>query len=403
MSKPIFDQFDEADLLALIEDEVDPEQAAEIRRRLVGDPQALALLERLRDDRMLLRTMDEPQVPADLLADLETTLVRPMLMADTGDWRRRYRQRRPWKRYVAAVAVLTIMVLAGVWATASGVIGFGSGSGSPLARHDDAVTAPAPVTPSQRLAALPQEPADDQWPPADAVIHHYLPVPSVGLKTAVAAVPFSGDRQVSARFTAARFALVVKGRDQDQIEQTLRRVLGELESQAALVRNFSYPEAEQLALQLRLDRDRGVDSELARAFEDFAGIAASGTDRPFPAEGLVTRRKAAGRFARTLERSEAAVTVSGLLVGPRSLAPSYEQQLEFAEAGATWTISVPVEHLNDLLARLQLTEGQTTALKVWGDDGGAWGPVRWLSDYPRILQEAALLEGTVMLPVVVEE
>ncbi len=141
------------------------------------------------------------------------------------------------------------------------------------------------------------------------------------------------------------------------------------------------------------------------AFNDFAGIAASGTDRSFPRERRIMRRKAAGRFARTLERSHAAVTLSGLLVGPRSLAPSYEQQLEFAEAGAMWTISVPVEHLNDLLARLQLSEGQTTSLEVWRDGGAAddSGANRWLNDYPRILRDAALLEGTVMLPVVVDE
>ncbi len=403
MTKRITDQFDEADLLALIEDELDSKRAAEIRRRLVGDPQTLALLERLSEDRMLLRTMDEPQVPADLLADLEPALARPMLMADSGDWRRRYRQRKPWRRYVAAVAVVTIVVLAGVWATSSGVIGFGSGSGSPLARHDDAATEATPVIRPQHVMALAEEAADDQWPPADGVIHHYLPVPSVGIKIAAADEPFSGDRRDSARFTAARFALVVNGPDQDAVEQTLRRVLGELQGEATLVRNFSYGEATQIGRKLRLGRDRGVDRELARAFDDYAGLAPPGTGRPFAGEVLVKRRKAAGRFARTLERSETAVSVSGLLVGPRSLAPSYEQQLEFAEAGATWTISVPVEHLNDVLARLQLTEGQTTALRIWSDDGAASDADEWLSDYPRILEQAALLEGTVMLPVVVRE
>ncbi len=405
MTKTRIDQFDETDLLALIEDKLEPEQAAAIRRRLAGVPQTLALVERLREDRMLLRTMDEPQVPGDLLAELEPMLARPMLMADSGDWRRRYRQRMPWKRYVAAAAVLIIVVLAGLWATTSGVIGFGRGSDSPRVRHDDAVALPSSATSAERLATLPLD--DDQWPPSDAVIHHFLPVPAVGVKTLAAADPSSGhgDRADSARLTATRFVLVINAPDQDDVEQTLRRVLQELEGEAALVRNFSYPEAQQLARQLRLDRDRGVDRDLAEAFDDFAGIAMSGADRLTTDEGLLRRRKAAGRFARTLERSEVAVTVSGLLVGRRSLAPTYEQQLEFAEGGARYTISVPVDHLNDVLARLQLTEGQTTSLQVWRDGGavGDSGVNRWLNDYPRILRDAALLEGTVMLPVVVDE
>ena len=179
MTKPRIDQFDETDLLALIEDELEPEQAAALRRRLAGIPLTGALVERLRDDRMLLRTMDGPQVPGDLLAELEPMLARPMLMADSGDWRRRYRQRMPWKRYVAAAAVLIIVVLAGFWATTSGVIGFGRGSDSPLVHHDDAVALPSSATSAERLATLPQD--NYQWPPSDAVIHHFLPVPGVGV------------------------------------------------------------------------------------------------------------------------------------------------------------------------------------------------------------------------------
>ena len=53
-----------------------------------------------------------------------------------------------------------------------------------------------------------------------------------------------------------------------------------------------------------------------------------------------------------------------------------------------------------------MTEGQVTALQAWDawDDDGAGQRSHadnWLKDYPRILREAAELNGMVMLPVVI--
>ena len=55
--------FPEADLLALIEGDLAPKQAARLRQQLAGDPQMAALVERLREDREMLRTMAEPPLP----------------------------------------------------------------------------------------------------------------------------------------------------------------------------------------------------------------------------------------------------------------------------------------------------------------------------------------------------
>ena len=118
--------FSEADLLALIEGELAPKQAARLRQRLAGDPQMAALVQRLQDDRQMLRTMDEPPLPADLITELEPMLARPMLMPVSGDWRQRYKPRRPWRRYAAIAAVVCMALLAGVWAAASGLLGGGA-------------------------------------------------------------------------------------------------------------------------------------------------------------------------------------------------------------------------------------------------------------------------------------
>ena len=101
----MFEGFDEADLLALVEDELDPKREARLRRRLADHPEALAVIERLRGDRDVLRTSPEPDLPTDLLTELEPMMARPMLMPEPTDWRRRYRRRRPRGRYAAAAAI----------------------------------------------------------------------------------------------------------------------------------------------------------------------------------------------------------------------------------------------------------------------------------------------------------
>ncbi|MHC5008663.1 MAG: anti-sigma factor family protein, partial [Planctomycetota bacterium] len=84
-------RFDEAELLALIEDTLDPTDAQRLRQRLASEPEAVALIDRMREDRELLRSIPEPEVPGGLLAELEPILARPMLMPDLPARRRRRR------------------------------------------------------------------------------------------------------------------------------------------------------------------------------------------------------------------------------------------------------------------------------------------------------------------------
>ena len=205
----MLDKFDEADLLAFIEDELHPDRAAQVHRRLAGDPKMLAFVERLQDDRQLLQSMDEPVVPADLMAELEPMMARPMLMPEPGEWRRRYRKRRPWKRYAAVAAVVALTLLAGVWATTSGLIGFGRPAGSTPAVTDGALRIEPDV-------ALAEATGADPWPPAETVIHHHAP--GAGDTVAAAESLVTADRPGPERrrrargevpqLTAARFVLV---------------------------------------------------------------------------------------------------------------------------------------------------------------------------------------------------
>ncbi len=401
-------EFAEADLLALVEGELEPKQAAKLRRRLAGDKRMLALVERLTHDREILRAMEEPPLPSDLLTELEPMMARPMLMPDAGDWRRRYRQRRPWARYAAVAAVVCMALLAGVWAVTSAIPDSAT-----------AMQAAAPPTTDQIAAAeadLGETTSREAWPPAGSTIHHRRPV---GEATQLAAKreppgPRRGpprDRGATPMLTSAEFVLVVNADNgsgngagnggEQALQDTLQRVLAKFDGDVALVRNFSFEQAQQLARRLDADKARHLDRELVLAHADFAGIASTGP--VVNGERLVRRRRAASRFARSIEQSGGELAVSGQLVGPRSLAPTYEQQLEYAEGGATWTITVPADRLNDVLAELQLSEGRTTSLRFRQDAaaGAATVADRWMS-YGRILNEAAQLNGTVMLPIVIE-
>jgi hypothetical protein len=400
--------FPEADLLALIEGDLAPKQAARLRQRLAGDPQMAALVERLREDREMLRTMAEPPLPAGMLTELEPMMARPMLMPDSGDWRQRYKPKRPWRRYVAIAAVVCMALLAGVWAVGSGLFGNASVSDLTLATLD------APTTDTSLVvgrAGSDESTPGVPWPPAGTTLHHRHPV---GEATVLAdasepqrRTPPGPRRDRGAAptltLTAADFVLVVNAPDggEQAVQDTLQRVVGGLDGEVALVRNFSFEQAQQLALRVEADRGRRLDRELSRAGEDFAGITATG--HAAGGERLIRRRRAAGRLARTVDQSGGALAVSGQLVGPRSLAPSYEQQIDYAEDGAIWTITVPADRLNDVLAGLHLVEGFQTVLQLRheAEAAPAAGADRWLSDYPSILREAATLDGTVMLPVVI--
>jgi hypothetical protein len=197
----------------------------------------------------------------------------------------------------------------------------------------------------------------------------------------------------------AELCLVLAGDDEARVEQSLARALTGLEAQAALVRNFSFEEAQWLARQIRLGR-------AVQAGRGDGGIQWLGEEAPpVPRKPRASRPsdEALRTLARELEQADAPLVASAHLWGARGLAPSYARQLEYSDRGAVYTISVPAARLGEVLQRLELVEGQATVLATWppqpsGSDAG------WLRDYPQVRRAAEALkaqdDAIVFLPVI---
>ncbi|MHC4217543.1 MAG: hypothetical protein ACYSU7_03715 [Planctomycetota bacterium] len=399
----MFKRFDESDLLALIEDELDPRQAARLRRRLATEPDALAQIERMREDRQLLRSAPEPRLPDGLISELEPILARPMLMPDTSTRRRR----RPWVAAVAAAVVL--VVFGGLWATQ--LVTLRPSNPQPSIEIAEAETDALHATSSATVSIPTPSPvavADETWPPAGMVVHHHGPLPGITARTTA---PGETGAAIAARGGApplvpADFVLVVRAEDPSQAEQMLQRVLGDLDFEAALVRNFSYREADELEEARRL-ADGGRPGPSADDASDPVAGAFGGAPAPRRRSGQPAPSRPRPQ---PQDRPETRLSSAELLVGPEELAPSFERQIDFSDRGAEYTLSVPANRMMQVLTRLQLGERHQAALRREAADSDAamTDEMRWLRDWPLVMQAAAALgdhgaDAIILLPVVVEE
>ncbi|MHC4416077.1 MAG: anti-sigma factor family protein [Planctomycetota bacterium] len=408
----MLDQFDEAELLSLIEGELDPEKAEALEERLAAEPGALALIERMRDDRVLMRSLGEVELPTDLMAELEPLMARPMLMPPPSELRRRRRRRGP-RRVVIAAAVAAPLLVVGVWAAMTGVRWPGERGAVPVSGLTDDETLP-----SGPLAGEAGEPSGgapgegavaEAWPPPGREIHHRAPLALAAAGSEVGPGP---DESTAPRpdvtQLAAGFVLIVETEDSTRAEEALRRVVSGLGPRAALVRNFSEQEAERLAEEWRLSMPQRLEEE---------GLAASAGSEAIDEKPDLRVRPERGQEATLngIRKRSGDGTASGRqLWGPSELAPSLEQQLAFSGHGAAYTIAVPVSQVAGILARLRLAEGQTTSLQtlrpaLWAGPGvpEAEGDY-WLGAYPAVRAAADRLRAdaphaVVLLPVVVEE
>ena len=380
------ERFDEADLLALIEDELDPERAAALRLRLLeADPQTRALVEGLRRDREVLRSTPEPGLPRDFLADLEPLLARRMLTeVPVGEFRRRHaRRQRPRSTTLAAAAMLAFAVLGGVWALSTGLLGPKSTPGDNLIAFGDPEAAPQTSTtadrPSRRktdrLAGEPGEP--DPLAPTRGTIHHHKPLDALAEAFAPLAAADRDDNQRRAVLDApapsaqgpivAGFALLVLSDDEELAEQTVQKVVADLGDRTALVRNFSYEEAERLEQQWLIAsaraRRRAQPTEAATMKSVRSEMAKALDKNAHRYERLADLARQQFRERRNRDWADE-TKLSEQLHGPAEAAPSLEQQLELSRRGATHTIAIRVSQLNKLLAGITLESGQATALRM---------------------------------------
>ena len=167
----MFEHYDESELLAFVEGELDEPAAERLRQRLSAEPGALEVIERMREDRAVLCATPDPTLPQDILAELEPLMARPMLMPSAADLRRRHRRglRRSRRWMVPVAAGIALALLAGIWVV---VTGLRTPRESPLVESD-----PPPTPGTTLVARMPETPVDDApWPPPGHEDHHFAPV-----------------------------------------------------------------------------------------------------------------------------------------------------------------------------------------------------------------------------------
>ena len=375
-------RFDEAELLGLIEDDLDEQRAAVLRDQLEHDPQMKALVERLRRDRQVLRSIPQPELPHDFAASLEPLVARSVLTEPPlGEYRRQMARHRGrgWgrgRRWVplAAAASVAVLVLGGVWAAVTGVLSSGRDG---LDRTFAAAEREAPAMGMELEASLADagtelEPAKDAaWPPPGSTIHHRRPQPVSVAEGLAAARPVGAPAEPAGRTVVADFVLVIFNDDPQGSEQIVARVVAGLGQQTAMVRNFSYEEAQRLEEEWNLARGRSPERR-----ETTAADASSSSDRDARRDLLIQRAREQARVRR--DRRVGTTEESGQLHGRPEAAPSFELQLELSSRGATHTVAVPVSKLNELLARLGAELDQATVFsrlpleKAPEDGSAAW-------------------------------
>lgn len=433
----MLDHFDESDLLALIEGELGPDEAASLWRRISEDPHARGVIQAMQRDRELLQSLGEPPVPVDLLAELEPRLARRMLMAPTGeDLRRRHRRRRRRFGPIAAAAVIGLTLFAGVfWAAVSGRL---SSTGPETADQFAMATDPAPasidlsssggdawLTPRPLVA---KQSGGGPVPPPGSSIHHRgpldIPLVAAGADADDEAAPArfarsgqrpspneSGDGEV--RLLAADFAVVLRFADAQDAQRILQNVAQRFPNRSAVVRNFSFAEAQRLAeAWLVTARGDNRPSETAARFDAARSSRLDRKPRSLSDLKLVASRAksqlAKGEQRRPTETDHR----SEQLYGPTALAPTFEQQLDFSRRGADYTIAIPASQLRAALAQMQIIESQTTTLRMLSLDEASAEAQRSadafaLVDYAQARDAAGRLvqqspEAVILLPVIVQ-
>lgn len=442
------DRLSESELLAYVEGELDASQVRRFRARLAGEGHVLAELNRMGEDRVLLRSAGEPVPPIDFLTELEPQLARPMLMGQPpGAYRRRHRRRRRtgWLGRLALAAVVLLAISGAVWiAMTLGGSRSRSGGEAELRAQGDSMPSEAD---SQSVAGdrtSPEQLADASegvWPPPGTVIVHERPLPAgPGFAVAMSAgqeqapgeapsPPAGSGADSDITIVSAEFAVIVPAADLASGERLLQEALQALAAEArgpadapvALVRNFTDAEARVLIARY-YDPMPGDPS----APDRYAAVDDARDGRP-SWDDRARQRRWVSRMLRELRARHQAEDEEALfstqLLGRDDLAASYERQLSFSGRGATHTITIPAASLPGMLTCLYQADRASTTLRLLPPedeamrvrpDGrtererGASPLHQWVDAHRRIRQFMAQLrdeqhrDAYVLLPVVIE-
>lgn len=378
-------RYDQTEMLGLIEGDLDARSVLALQTRLARDPQARAMLEMMVRDRAALRAVPEPALPQDFLADLEPMLTRPMLIEpvanlsalEPAEFRRRYRRqmRGPRRWPLVAAAGLLLALLGGSWAIIASLLQHSGGAEDRLA-----INAQDRSSASKNTSPSTAHDADAVDVPGPGIVHHARPQLLGNPPSAVASANTSGlgpaEQRASNEATgdtsviAADFAVVVQAKDAAAIEPAVSGAVASLGEQAALVRNFSYAEAQRLAEDYRVahaDPSRGGESQAPTVAAATSG-AVKKIDLSRSELYQLAQRVREHLRSRTAASPPAVAgdTVgNATLTGSSSLAPTLEQQLDFSSRGAAYTLAVPASQLAATIERLSLAGGATsTAVRM---------------------------------------
>ena len=382
----MWDNLNEQELLSLIEDELSPQEVAALRRRLAQRPDLLALLDQLVEDRLALLAAPDPQVPEDVLARLEPILARPMLMSQPPGRLRRARQRQRRRRQSTHFAAALVLVLAaggGVWVVLQSLVP--SQISDPLALPQRQ-TQPAPP-----LATTP--------PPVPLTSSPAQPAPN-----ALATAPREPKRSTAANNdgpTRVEFALLIVADSSETAEEAMVRVAHGVSEDVAVVRNFSESEffsmLEQQQLTSGMVRSSQPDRTARMGIGDNDVEIEWAMSDPIRVTGApdVERKGPVGRQ----------------LTGEEGAAPSYTEQLELSNLGASHTIAIRASQLGTFLAELDEAMGGQTALDMLSPNIAPTvtieGQVRWVVNARLVRESMRVLDsggdGIILLPVVIRE
>jgi hypothetical protein len=375
MSHAANQPFDESQLLALIEDQLDASAAARFRAELTDKPALLAQIDAMRADRQGLRSLPEPALPRDLLEALEPALARPMLLAplSAAEYRKRHsRTRRPRTASLALAAAVLLALFAGVWAASTGML-TGDRNATPDPSDIHASRTPGEGVLAQRSRIATDSAFSDSMlaSAADVAVHervtvHHLPPPiDVRIALADASSKAVGPNHIATAASDLRaaaaiepvtapFVLVIETDNLERAIELLSRPLDPAKATISLVRNVTEEEVLEFGHMLALR------SNIARQAEPpaVASTRTTTADRSQPVANAPAR---AGDFELSPEVPE--LVLGEQVAGDPGRAASVEEQLRFSNAGVQYALTVPADRLAEALMAVNLAAGQTTSLR----------------------------------------
>ena len=394
-----FDQFDEIQLLALIEGELSAGDENRLLAKLESNPQVRARVMQMRENRTDLGNVPEIDLPRDFLIDLEPLLARPMLLDPNptprkpGEYRRRHdraNQQIPRRRY-AAVAMILLMLIGGIWAVSSGQAGRGINAVQALLfDQEEMLPDRLQIEDIASQVAIAESP---DWTIEDGILHHYLPemVP-LPLLVSVDNMPASLSNRSNEKIIA-NFAIVVQTSDKGLFEQSMSDLLPRFDKQIALVRNHT--------AALQRNERTGSTPSLA----------------PRNAAGSGNRRNADHQRSSELNefmRPDFKPLRSGQALGRGDFCPSREQQIGFDVLGASHPLCIKSIRVNELLGQVATLKHFSTQLMMIQREGQtvidltARSSSQTLADLRKIREAMAGLTehgdgAVVMIPVIFQD